>query len=223
MYILLHDLCSFVKIKMAAFFLSFNLPVRFSLSIAFIMLAQTIMANTGDLDQTFGNGGLIITAGKTNRAIAKQPDGKLLVGGTYTNSMGNIEFSIIRYNPDGSVDNSFGNGEVHTDFNGAQNFITSIAVAPNGKIVVAGYHTQPLSYTGVLIIARYNPDGSLDNSFNGNGRLIADFASSPINVAIQSDNKIVGLSYNQLIRINADGTLDQSFGVAGKINYNISC
>jgi uncharacterized delta-60 repeat protein len=225
MYILLHDLCSFVKIKMAAFFLSFNLPVRFSLSIAFIMLAQTIMANSGDLDQTFGNGGLIITPGKSNRAVAKQPDGKFLVGGTFTNSMGNIEFSIIRYNPDGSIDNSFGNGEVHTDFNSGVNYITSIAVASNGKIVVAGYHAaQPLTYSGVLIIARYNPDGSLDNSFNGNGRFISDLAGfvNDYKIAIQSDEKIAVISIKELIRINANGTLDQSFGEAGKITYPTS-
>ncbi len=225
MYTTLHDLHSIAVRKIYALFQplqlsSFLKTILFGL--LFIMPATTCLANAGQLDPTFADAGLLTLPNKSASAIARQPDGKFLISKAAFLSLNTpAQFTLTRYNPDGSVDKTFGNGEVLTDFNGGSNSITSIAVLPNGKIVAVGH--RYLSGKSNLVVARYNADGSLDNSFNGDGR-VAVPESNPglidFIAVIQSDEKIVVASYLGMIRLNTDGAIDNTFGVAGRVSFS---
>ncbi len=225
MYTTLHDLHSIAVRKIYALFQplqlsSFLKTLLFGL--LFIMPATTCLANAGQLDPTFADAGLLTLPNKSAGAIARQPDGKFLISkAAFFNLNTPAQFSLTRYNPDGSVDKTFGNGEVLTDFNGGSNSITSIVVLPNGKIVAVGH--RYLSGNSSLVVARYNADGSLDNSFNGDGR-VAVPESNPglidFIAVIQSDEKIVVASYLGMIRLNTDGAIDNTFGVAGRVSFS---
>src|SRR5262245_56599935 len=133
---------------------------------------QCAWAIDGDLDQTFGSGGKVMTDFNNStdiaNAVALQPDGKLVVAGfTYINNdFSDEDFAITRYKPNGSLDTGFGvNGKVTTDFPGRAAVISAIVVQPDGKIVVAGGAYPLFTFAGDFKVARYNPNGSLDTSF----------------------------------------------------------
>jgi uncharacterized delta-60 repeat protein len=191
--------------------------------------------SNGSLDTTFGNAGQVSTnfEGKSEwiKSVAVQPDGKIIVGGylTQNDTYLNTDFILIRYNSDGSLDNSFGNGgRVLTAMSDGQDAITSILIQPDGKIVVAGNAMNNNGYIN-SILARYNSNGSIDTNFGTNGKVITDFPGRDDfgnSVALQSDGKIVvagstgdiGISGDfALARYNSDGTLDGSFGNGGKV------
>jgi uncharacterized delta-60 repeat protein len=153
--------------------------------------------------------------------LALQPDGKIIAAG-FTNLGGptNADFALARYNPDGSLDATFdGDGMLTTDFDNGFDGATAIALQPDEKIVVAGLHVPDAA------LARYNPDGSLDASFDGDGKLTFDFGGYDYPWAIerQSDGKLVVAGYAELndegdfaaARFNPDGSLDLSFGDDG--------
>ncbi len=199
----------------------------------FFTLSASMSAAPGDLDPSFGNGGIAITRGETFShvnaagAMAIQPDGKIVVAGEghLGNSM-NWDSAVVRYNPDGSLDNSFGGtGIVVTQFSIDYDGFFAVAIQADGKIVVAGSTFLCNCTDSSFAIARYNPDGSLDASFNGTGKIITavgdarrDYAES---VAIQADGKIVvvGRSGNggAIVRYNSDGSLDTTFNGTGKL------
>ena len=134
----------------------------------------------GTLDTSFGNG--LAGAGSVVRAIALQPDGKVIIGGEFSTVDGIARTRIARLNADGSLDTSFGNGLA-----GANGIVRSIALQPDGKVIMAGSFT---SVNGVARgrIARLNADGTLDTTF-GNGLAGADSTVSAL--AIQPDGKIL--------------------------------
>jgi uncharacterized delta-60 repeat protein len=149
--------------------------------------------------------------------IAIQADGKIIIGGIFTNYQGISTNRIIRLNSDGSRDTSFNLG---TGFNTTVNRIT---LQPDGKIVVGGGF---VTYQGEAAnrIIRLNSDGSRDTGFNlGNG-----FNSSTINnISIQSDGKIIvggsfvtyqGEAANRIIRLNSDGSRDTGFNLGNGFN-----
>jgi uncharacterized delta-60 repeat protein len=199
-------------------------------------------AAAGDLDTSFGVGGKVVTdvsqAGSSDEHandVAIQPDGKIIAVGDAVNSTnGTSDFAVIRYNPDGSLDTSFGiDGVVLTDFNKSTDMAFAIALQADGMIVVAGSASTPnLAYT--FAVARYTPIGELDQSFGAAGKVTVFFnkifeggkslrplvASMIRDVAIQSDGKIVlaGFADNNfgLARLSADGSLDLNFGAGGK-------
>lgn len=151
-------------------------------------------------------------------AVALQADGKIVVGGDFT-TYNNIPCEgIVRLNTDGSIDTSFviGTGFGHLGFTG-MSFINTLAIQPDGKIVAAGRFSA-YNGTGQRNIARLNPDGSPDASFNSGSGFNFDVKS----LALQADGKIVaGGSFSTygpgnrkyITRINANGTLDTSFTV----------
>jgi len=135
------------------------------------------------------------------------------------------------YAQPGSLDSDFNaNGKVTTDFNSSYDFLYSLAVQTDGKIIAAGYSTiNSISY---FALARYNVDGTLDNTFSVDGKVTTAIGASDDetrSVAIQPDGKIVvcGFSNNgtdddfALARYNSDGTLDLSFGTNGKVTTAI--
>jgi uncharacterized delta-60 repeat protein len=143
--------------------------------------------------------------------ITTQSDGKILVGGVFTDYNGTGSNYIVRLNSDGSVDNTFSIG---TGFDGQ---VTSIAIQSDGKILVGGAFTD-YNGTGSNYIVRLNSDGSIDNTFSiGTG-----FDAGVSSIVIQSDGKILvgggsttynGVSLNFIIRLNSDGSIDTDFSI----------
>ncbi len=147
------------------------------------------------------------------QAVAIQADGKIVVAG-YSNN----DFTLARYNSDGTLDSTFGGGIVTTDFGGSTDNGYAVAIQADGMIVVAGTSNNNFA------MARYTITGTLDSTFNTTGMVTTDFGSTDIGwaVAIQTDGKIVvaGESNNNfaLARYNSDGSLDTtSFGTLGKV------
>ena len=89
-------------------------------------------------------------------------------------------FALTRYNPNGSLDTSFsGDGKLTTDFGGAEHAF-AIALQADGKIIVAGRSTAGDDFA----LARYNPNGSLDTGFSGDGKLTTNFGGADEALAV---------------------------------------
>ncbi|MCP4389013.1 MAG: hypothetical protein GY802_12015, partial [Gammaproteobacteria bacterium] len=181
-------------------------------------------AGDGILTTGFGSGD------DSGQSVTVQSDGKILVAGHSHNGT-DLDFSLTRYNTDGTLDTSFGTGGIVTTAIGSgDDRGNSVTVQSDGKILVAGY-----SWNGAdndFALARYNADGSLDTSFDGDGILTTDFgANSDVgqSVTVQSDGKILvaGYSYNgsnidfALARYNTDGSLDTGFDTDGRLTTAI--
>ncbi|HYV92913.1 MAG TPA: T9SS type A sorting domain-containing protein [Chitinophagales bacterium] len=189
----------------------------------------------GTLDNSFGNGGEVITAiGSSNDhayALAIQPDGKIIAAGFSFNGT-DKDIAVARYNSDGTPDNSFSNdGKVTTAIGTDQDVAFAVTLQPDGKIIVAGYSWNGNEAEDFALV-RYNSDGSLDNSFSADGKVttaVGSYGDAAWSVALQPDAKIVaaGISFNgsdpdfAIVRYNADGTLDNSFGTAGIVTTAI--
>jgi uncharacterized delta-60 repeat protein len=185
--------------------------------------------NDGSLDASFGSGGKVTTdfssTGNIAHAVTLQADGKILVAGLADSD---ANAALARYNSDGSLDATFGTGgRVTTDFGGTQlDTIESVKVQSDGKIVVAGFTLLSNPFGVDLVVARYNSNGSLDNSFGSGGKVLTSFGANQeeaTSLVIQPDGKIVvaGVSGGDyaLARYNSDGSLDTSFG-AGLVSIN---
>ncbi len=192
--------------------------------------------NAGGLDAAFDGTGVnranpFITATSLNSyATAVQPDGKIIVVGETGGAAS--DFAVARYKADGTLDPSFGTGgAVTTDFFGLGDSARSVVVQPDGKIVVAGWALR--NGSGDFAIARYNSDGSLDTSFDKDGKATVDFASLDDRasaVALTPDGKIVVAGWTEspflfdyaVARLNSDGSLDTSFSSDGKVTTDFS-
>ena len=193
--------------------------------------------NDGSLDPTFDTDGRVTTDfGSADPlppsdgagAGAVQADGRIVVVGS---AGSNQDLALARYNSDGSLDPGFGgDGRVVTGFDRDESG-TSLAIQPDGQIVVAGLASPgTVSY---YVIARYNTDGSLDASFGDEGKVVGDFNGRGVysaEIALQQDGKILLASSTRshedegdfaLARYHGDGTLDTSFGDGGKAITNI--
>jgi uncharacterized delta-60 repeat protein len=185
----------------------------------------------GTPDNSFGENGLETTNLLNGQAqsLAIQTDGKILVAGYLFNGTNN-DFLLVRYNMDGNLDTSFnGDGVQTTDFNSSDDIANSVSLQTNGKIVVAGYNYKCGDTCSNLdfAIVRYNTDGSLDNSFDSDGKQTTNFNSFDDiakSIVIQTDGKILigGYSYNgsnqdfALCRYTINGSLDILFSGDGK-------
>jgi uncharacterized delta-60 repeat protein len=163
----------------------------------------------------------------TGGAVVLQPDEKILVAGSHDDGTGSEDFALARYNTDGSLDTSFDtDGKVITDFAGENDFGNAVALQQDGKIIVAG--SSDIGGKAHFASVRYNNDGSLDPTFDMDGRVVIDFGTESANpgaVVIQSDGKIVmagssapgmGMGFDfALTRQNSDGSLDTTFGSGG--------
>jgi uncharacterized delta-60 repeat protein len=197
--------------------------------------AQSFAQPAGALDLSFGTAGKTTTSfGPNNEsahAMAVQADGKIVVaGGTYNNNSVLDDFALARYNTDGTLDATFGsNGLVVTDLQQATDVVNAIAIQPDGKILAAGYSDNTFNYD--FAVARYLPNGTLDNSFGTNGKVIKNFGSTDFGLAMAllPNGKIVvaGRAYNgqngdfALVQLNPNGSFDNSFGTAGAVLANL--
>jgi uncharacterized delta-60 repeat protein len=193
----------------------------------------------GTLDNTFGSGGRVRTdfpgLAAVPSSVVIQPDGKIVVaGGAFPlfTFLGNFE--LVRYNPNGSLDRSFGNGGIVTTTFPEGSYASAVALQPDGKIIAAGtvfvdFIIGESSNTD-FALARYNSDGNLDATFGNGGQVSTDFVGledDALSVLIQPDGKIVAVgSANKpatyydfaAVRYLSNGTIDTTFGVAGKVS-----
>src|SRR5262249_22284878 len=209
--------------------------------IAAIIIAASLVAPDrakaapGDLDSRFGNGGVAITDFAQTEdyaySVAVQTDGKIVLSGQ-SGGYPDLHSAFVRYNRNGRLDSTFGTGgKVIVTFNSISDYLFKVALQSDGKIVTAG------STSGTaFLLARFNPDGSLDQAFGTNGSVetaFGDQTAAGSAIALQADGKIVlvGVSgagpYSELndfalARYNSDGSLDQTFGTGGKVKTHFS-
>ena len=223
------------------------------LLISLIGLAVEVVAAPGDLDPTFGAGGKVVTtefrpdpaAGSNAMAADIQPDGKIVVAGTTSELAGTFYRSYLilaRYNPNGSLDQSFGTGgKVVTDIAGTQVEVYALALQADGKILVGGTTIGASANTDGnqgynFALVRFNTNGTIDTSFGVGGIASTDYSGGTTNddkiyaLAVQSDGKIVAAGYARagdfvnfaMARYNANGTIDTAFGTGGKVSTALS-
>ncbi len=186
-------------------------------------------AAPGDLDGGFGDAGIVLThvtdRSDSGNAIAVQPDGKLVVAGTTDQYWSALDVIVIRYLPDGTIDQSFGNdGSMIVSIGTWDDYATAVAVRPDGKIVVGGYWLAGAHYQ--IGVIRLLPGGTLDPTFGVNGIARADIGPNhdlARALVLQPDGKIVtageswtGVRYAVAhVRFLDDGSLDPTFGTNG--------
>lgn len=216
----------------------FRRLINLSLALAMTFTGVvSVLAADGSLDPTFGEGGKVTTdfGGDEGFAVVIQPDGKIVVAG-YSNHVNTYnDFTLARYNTNGSLDTSFDtDGKVTTDFGNTHDSGLAIALQPDGKIIVVGNRIYGGNYE--FGMARYNHDGTLDSNFGTDGKVITDFSNNLFNegataVALQPDGKIIVVGYSYfditnydiaIARFNADGSLDASFDIDGKVITDVN-
>ncbi len=179
----------------------------------------------GALDTTFGTGGMVTTCFGNHRvyadALLTQPDGRLVVVGSRTTAGSErMSWILVRYEPDGSLDRSFGKNGVVATYVG-NGYPTTAALQPDGKIVVSGLADKvPGERRRASALVRYEPDGTLDATFGAGGRVFEPSLTQGYwAIALQPDGKIVvaadvavGLA---IARYTDRGALDPSFGTKG--------
>lgn len=198
--------------------------------LAFGLATHVAYAASSGLDPDFGNGGIVTTTingGGNLQALVVQPDGKIVAAGGYFREQAMQDFALARYNPDGTLDDSFGQGGVVTTSVspfGATDMALDLALQEDGKVVAAGHMDRDLfTLPTFFAVVRYNTDGSRDRSFDEDGIATTgsptEASATAYAVAIQQDAKIVAAGYMDyqvaLVRYNTDGTLDESFGTGG--------
>ena len=167
-----------------------------------IALAPPAAALPGDLDTTFDSDGKVTTdfGGPFDRAssVAIQADRRIVAAGVSGDGVGGNDFVLARYKRDGTLDTDFDtDGKVTTDFGSRFEEASSVIIQPDGKIVAAGT-SGDFSLTD-FALARYNSDGSLDTSFDTDGKVTTDFGSfdQALGVAIQPNGRIVAAGFSQ--------------------------
>ena len=197
----------------------------------------------GDLDRSFGSGGWVaheLGAFPMPHTVALQADGSILVGGQVECPNLQLCFGIARYRPNGSLDGSFGTaGIARATFPGSRCGceIHDLAVQRNGRIVAVGWRFKggDAQDDMLLAVARFLPDGRLDASFSGDGRLSLDFGYGDdlgSAVAVQRDGRIVvgGVASHRyrteadfaVLRLRQNGTLDRTFSRDGIQSVNFA-
>ena len=220
-----------------------------ALLFAVLIAAQSAHAqlSAGDLDPTFGTGGLVTTdfggSSAGFRAVVVQPDNKLVAAGFTSNG---DDVALSRFNVNGTLDTSFGiGGRVTTDLGPDIYGIAEVVrLQADGKIVVTGAMAPSGTPNFAWFLARYDSNGNLDAGFGDGGFVIKQFGSTyetPFDLVIQPDGKIVAAGYAGsshgdydfiLFRCNANGSLDDgsvddgtpgdSFGTDSHVRTNLN-
>src|SRR5436190_16538870 len=172
-------------------------------------LSSPLPSQRGMMDLTFNPGSA--TDGYVN-VIAQQSDGKIITGGDFTIADHELRGRIARFNPDGSLDETFG-----AALSGANRMVSCIAIQGDGKVLIGGEFTLVNGETRNYV-TRLKPDGSLDQDFATG----LSGANGPVDsIALQSDGRIVigglftevnGAPRRSIARLNSDGSTDVSFG-----------
>jgi uncharacterized delta-60 repeat protein len=189
----------------------------------------------GSLDMSFGKGSskgsVGVPYGVGRKDVVIQPDGKIVVAGQDTSA---TEFELTRFNIDGSLDSTFGNGGTATLLVGASTYANGLRLQADGKLVVAGY----TGASRVWELARFTANGSLDTSFGFGGTVTTSFAGlaggTLFDLAIYPTTGTDATDYGKIVvvgdqtdnsshgqialaRYNVDGTADTTFGQSGQV------
>jgi uncharacterized delta-60 repeat protein len=202
------------------------------------LFAVARYAVDGTLDSTFSDDGkLRVDFGYGDDyafTVAIAPDGKILVAGEGTRNLykSGGDFALVRLNPDGSFDSTFGrNGWRTVSFGGDRyDRIEGLAIQPDGKILAAGQSATVFGEDQTIALARLNPDGTLDPSFSGDGRIVTRVEGRPSwsNAIVPHDGGtvVVGGAVDRgsgngwdfaLLRFTSDGELDPAFSDDGLV------
>ncbi len=168
----------------------------------------------GHVDRTFGRRGKVInTRSHGANALLLQSDGKLVAGG---NGAGGryLDFDLLRFHSNGSLDGSFGRrGEVLTGFPPGGGRLEGMALQPDGKIIAVG------RVRGALALVRYLANGRLDATFGARGRVTTPGSADARAIVLQPDGSILVAAYEAggfgVLRYRRDGSLDSSYGSRG--------
>ena len=182
----------------------------------------------GVLDPSFSSNGKVRTPFRDvaeAHSVAIDDQGRIAAAGLVrSRDPSGRDFALARYNPNGSLDDSFSSdGKVRTDFGGTEG-IASVAIDSQGRIVAVGQRGRRSRY---FPVARYLPNGSLDPSFSGDGKVLTGFGTQAYatSVAIDSQGRIVAAGTTgdgsdigdfALARYNRDGSLDSSLSGDGR-------
>ncbi|MGH9041842.1 MAG: calcium-binding protein, partial [Acidimicrobiia bacterium] len=201
--------------------------------------AGAVLDPSGNLDTGFGGEGHSVTnfsqvdTFAEARGVALQTgvhEGKIVLAGGYQDGF-DSHLALLRLNPDGTQDMSFGSGGEVKTVVGGNDLAYDVAIQPDNKIVVVGDSDRD------FLVARYSPDGVLDDTFGGGdgivtaGVMVGGFDRAHA-VALQPDGRIVVVGYSDvaagdirdvsLMRFNPDGALDPTFGGGdGKATVNL--
>ena len=212
-----------------------------ALIIAAFVLSGSAHATDGDIDPSFGSGGVALggSTGAPSDSATKpivQADGKILYCSQLQSDGGTgLDFFIARFDRDGTLDTTFDfDGRLTIDFDGGADACHALAVQADGKIVAIGWtHGQSAGASDDFAVARVNADGSLDTTFGaGTGKATIAFDLGGDNtdqanaIALQPDGKMViagealvgGLDYDfAVVRLLQDGTRDTTFNLSGRV------
>ena len=172
------------------------------------------MAHAGDVDATFGTGGIVTTANSGANAAALQSDGKIVVAGSISTMQNFQQPGLLRYNTNGNLDSSFGaGGEVSIAGNNAGPAF-AVAIQTDGKILAAAPDSLRLT------VFRFKTNGSLDTSFGSNGAATIQaagrlFAPASGGIRLQPDGRILVATERIVARLLANGQHDSTFGSNG--------
>ena len=182
----------------------------------------------GYLDYSFGYGGFKISEpGFINKGVSTVvlSDAKILVAASYM--INGDDYAVLKYNPDGYIDNTFGIEGIASFDISEPDIASDIALQQDEKIILAGTSNND------FCLIRMNADGSLDNTFSGDGVLTIPIGSgvdSLSSIAIQSDGKIICGGYSSngsntdfaIVRVTSLGILDDTFDSDGIVTFNFN-
>ena len=196
----------------------------------------------GELDPTFSGDGrrTLDFLGMDRRDevddLAVQADGKIVTAGwTGNHDLTNAGFAVARFRPNGTLDPTFSDdGMVRTNFPQGEAYGYSVGIDSEGRILVAGevsVHDEATPSDWDFAVVRYRPNGTLDPSFGGDGKVLVDFdggTDGAWDLAIQPNDKIViagwtrpGMFYRSAVaRLRTDGQPDGSFNGDGRFTLN---
>jgi uncharacterized delta-60 repeat protein len=203
-------------------------------------------ASAGSLDPAFGDGGFALLpygsapATPTPMSAAVQADGKIVLGGSYSESFAtaNKNFAVFRFKPDFTVDTGFADGGLAQTLYPGGGFgalgASAVTVDPSGRILAAG-KVAPTGNHIVFGVVRYTTDGAVDPSFGNAGVTLVDFGvitDLVTSIAVLPDGRILvsgtagvltsaGGSDYAVARLDANGTLDPTFGSGGKAMVDV--
>lgn len=198
----------------------------FGLFLGFFLLSSNLFA-TGVIDYSFGINGRVTTdfgSDSQIKAIAIQPDGKIVAAGTVRSETGTTDFALARYNADGSLDAVFGaGGKLVTVLSAGDDRPEAVALQPDGKIVVAGRVAANADNTAFdFVLVRYNADGTRDEGFALRGVAVLDQAASDCfyDVIVRPNGNIVaagdfGLFSPIIVSFKPNGVVNDTFGKNG--------
>ncbi len=184
----------------------------------------------GSRDGSFGASGLVVSdRAEYPSAVAVQPSGRIIVAAGA--STGPSRATLLGFRADGSTDPSFGvDGRADVDLTGGSQLSSGLAVQPDGRLVVVGFGSAGTT------LARLTENGSPDPTFGAGGRIVGALIGYPVSgapVLVQPDGRIVFLAAERqlasspdrrdelpaVVRFNADGSADNTFGVGGKVHF----